>query len=45
MDEKLAYNLEIFSLSMYLIGSVLFVAGAVDGLVIKWSNEAQPRLY
>jgi hypothetical protein len=35
MDEKLAKDLEIFSLSMYLVGSVLFLAGAVAGLAIK----------
>ena len=35
MDEKLAYYLEVFSLSMYLLGGVLYVAGAVAGLAIK----------
>ena len=39
MDEnlkiKIAYKLELFSLITYLVGSVLFVAGAIAALIVQ----------
>jgi hypothetical protein len=36
MDKELvAYNLEVFSLGMYLVGSVLFVLGASAAIIAQ----------
>jgi len=35
MNEILIYNLEVFSLGMYLIGSILFVAGSAAAIVVQ----------